>query len=121
VTVLVWTVDDPAWLPRLEAMGARRRDHETIRGSSEARLPGAMRRIGLALLFVLGFGAAGGLSAGVVAATGTTTGTTTTGTTTTRSPEDDRARVTIAGVDVGDLTAEDATAQVNAPSRSPSC
>jgi hypothetical protein len=36
-----------------------------------------MRRIGLALLFVLGLGAAGGLSAGVVAATGTTTGTTT--------------------------------------------
>jgi lipoprotein-anchoring transpeptidase ErfK/SrfK len=67
-----------------------------------------MRRIGLALLFVLGFGAAGGLSAGVVAATGTTTGTTTTAPPKTIAPG-----VTIAGVDVGDLTAEDATAQVN--------
>jgi lipoprotein-anchoring transpeptidase ErfK/SrfK len=73
-----------------------------------------MRRIGLALLFVLGFGAAGGLSAGVVAATGTTTGTTTTGTTATAPPKTIAPGVTIAGVDVGDLTAEDATAQVNA-------
>ena len=40
-----------------------------------------MSRVGLAVLFVLGLAAAGGLSAGVIAATptGTTTGTTTTG------------------------------------------
>jgi lipoprotein-anchoring transpeptidase ErfK/SrfK len=69
-----------------------------------------MRRAGLALLFVLGLGAAGGLSAGVVAAT--TTGTTT-GTTTTATPTI-APGVTIGGVDVGDLTADDAIAEVNA-------
>jgi hypothetical protein len=78
-----------------------------------------VRRAGLALLFVLGLGAAGGLSAGVVAATGTTTGgttatgTTTTGTTTT-VPQTIAPAVTISGVDVGDLTADDASARVTA-------
>ena len=68
-----------------------------------------MRRVGLALLFVLGFGAAGGLSAGVVAATtsGTTTGTTTT------APQTIAPGVSIGGVDVGDLTADEAVAEVN--------
>src|ERR1700675_89587 len=69
-----------------------------------------MRSAGLALLFVLGLGAAGGLSAGVVAAT--TTGTTT-GTTTTATPTI-APGVTVGGVDVGDLTADDAIADVNA-------
>jgi hypothetical protein len=61
------------------------------------------------LLFVLGFGAAGGLSAGVVAATttGTTTGTTTPG------PQTIAPGVSIGGVDVGDLTADEAVAEVN--------
>ena len=67
-----------------------------------------MRRIGLALLFVLGLGGAGGLSAGVVAATGTTTGTTTTA-----PPQTIAPGVTIGGVDVGDLTSADALAKVN--------
>jgi len=69
-----------------------------------------MRRAGLALLFVLGFGAAGGLSAGVVAATtsGTTTGTTTT------APRTIAPGVSIGGIDVGDLTADEAIAEVNA-------
>ncbi len=68
-----------------------------------------MRRVGLALLFVLGFGAAGGLSAGVVAATtsGTTTGTTTT------APQTIAPGVSIGGVDVGDLTADEAVVEVN--------
>ena len=68
-----------------------------------------MRRAGLALLFVLGFGAAGGLSAGVVAATtsGTTTGTTTT------APQTIAPGVSIGGVDVGDLTADEAVVEVN--------
>jgi lipoprotein-anchoring transpeptidase ErfK/SrfK len=61
------------------------------------------------LLFVLGFGAAGGLSAGVVAATtsGTTTGTTTT------APQTIAPGVSIGGVAVGDLTADEAVAEVN--------
>jgi lipoprotein-anchoring transpeptidase ErfK/SrfK len=69
-----------------------------------------MRRAGLALLFVLGFGAAGGLSAGVVAATtsGTTTGATTT------APQTIAPGVSIGGVDVGDLTADEAVVEVNA-------
>jgi lipoprotein-anchoring transpeptidase ErfK/SrfK len=69
-----------------------------------------MRRAGLALLFVLGFGAAGGLSAGVVAATtsGTTTGTITTG------PQTIAPGVSIGGVNVGDLTADEAIVEVNA-------
>jgi lipoprotein-anchoring transpeptidase ErfK/SrfK len=69
-----------------------------------------MRRAGLALLFVLGFGAAGGLSAGVVAATtsGTTTATTTT------APQTIAPGVSIGGVDVGDLTESEAIAGVNA-------
>ena len=68
-----------------------------------------MRRVGLALLFVLGFGAAGGLSAGVVAATttGTTTGTTT------PAQQTIAPGVSIGGVDVGDLTADEAFAEVN--------
>ena len=68
-----------------------------------------MRRAGLALLFVLGFGAAGGLSAGVVAATtsGTTTGTTTT------APQTIAPGVSIGGIDVGDLTADEAVVEVN--------
>jgi len=69
-----------------------------------------MRRAGLALLFVLGFGAAGGLSAGVVAAT--TSGTTTTGTTTT-APQTIAPGVSIGGVDVGDLTADQAITEVS--------
>jgi lipoprotein-anchoring transpeptidase ErfK/SrfK len=62
------------------------------------------------LLFVLGFGAAGGLSAGVVAATtsGTTTGTTTT------APQTIAPGVSIGGVNVGDLTADEAIVEVNA-------
>jgi lipoprotein-anchoring transpeptidase ErfK/SrfK len=62
------------------------------------------------LLFVLGFGAAGGLSAGVVAATttGTTTGTTTT------APQTIAPGVSIGGVDVGNLTGDEAIAEVNA-------
>jgi lipoprotein-anchoring transpeptidase ErfK/SrfK len=62
------------------------------------------------LLFVLGFGAAGGLSAGVVAATtsGTTTGTITTG------PQTIAPGVSIGGVNVGDLTADEAVVEVNA-------
>ena len=69
-----------------------------------------MRRAGFALLFVLGLGAVGGLSAGVVAATtpGTTTGTTAT------APQMIAPGVTIGGVEVGDLTADDAIAEVNA-------
>jgi lipoprotein-anchoring transpeptidase ErfK/SrfK len=68
-----------------------------------------MRRAGLALLFVLGFGAAGGLSAGVVAAT---TSVTTTGTTTT-APQTIAPGVSIGGVNVGDLTADEAIVEVN--------
>jgi lipoprotein-anchoring transpeptidase ErfK/SrfK len=62
------------------------------------------------LLFVLGFGAAGGLSAGVIAATtsGTTTGTTTT------APQTIAPGVSIGGVNVGDLTADEAIVEVNA-------
>jgi lipoprotein-anchoring transpeptidase ErfK/SrfK len=69
-----------------------------------------MRRAGLALLFVLGFGAAGGLSAGVVAAT--TSGTTTS--TTATSPQTIAPGVSIGGVDVGDLTADEAIVEVKA-------
>src|SRR3954469_25957102 len=74
-----------------------------------------MRRAGLALLFLLGLGAAGGLSAGVVAATttGTTTGTTTT------PPQTIPPGVTIAGVNVGDLTPEAAIDEVNAAFQEP--
>jgi lipoprotein-anchoring transpeptidase ErfK/SrfK len=64
-----------------------------------------MRKVGLVLLFLLGFGAAGGLSAGVVAATTTTT---TTGTTTTPLPQQIAAGVSIGGVDVGGMTSEEA-------------
>jgi lipoprotein-anchoring transpeptidase ErfK/SrfK len=63
-----------------------------------------MRKAGLALLFVLGFAAAGGLSAGVVAATTTTS---TTGTTTT-APQTIAPGVTVSGVDVGGMTADEA-------------
>ena len=75
-----------------------------------------MRKAGFALLFVLGFGAAGGLSAGVVTAGGTTTGeTTTTGTTattTTTTPQTIADGVTIGGVAVGGLTADEASTAV---------
>ena len=67
-----------------------------------------MRKVGLALLFVLGLAAAGGLSAGVVAATTTGTGTTTT------TPQTIATGVTISGVDVGDLTASEAFDTVTA-------
>jgi lipoprotein-anchoring transpeptidase ErfK/SrfK len=70
-----------------------------------------MRKALLALLFVLGFVAAGGLSAGVAAAT-TTTGTTST--TTTTEPPTIASGVTIAGVDVSYLTADEAFAAVSA-------
>jgi len=64
-----------------------------------------VKRAGLALLFVLGLGAAGGVSAGVVSTT-TTTGTTTT-------PQALIASgVSIGGVSVGDMTAEEATSAV---------
>jgi lipoprotein-anchoring transpeptidase ErfK/SrfK len=69
-----------------------------------------VRRAGLALLFVLGLGAAGGLSAGVVAATtstGTTTGTTGT-TTTAPQPALIASGVTIGGVAVGGMTSDEA-------------
>jgi lipoprotein-anchoring transpeptidase ErfK/SrfK len=74
-----------------------------------------MRRAGLALLFLLGLGAAGGLSAGVVAAT--TTGTMTGATTTT--PQTIPPGVTIGGVNVGDLTPEAAIDEVNAAFQEP--
>jgi lipoprotein-anchoring transpeptidase ErfK/SrfK len=66
-----------------------------------------MRKAGLLVLFVLGLAAAGGLSAGVVAAT-TTTGTTTT------MPATIASGVTISGVEVGDLTSDQAFAAVTA-------
>jgi lipoprotein-anchoring transpeptidase ErfK/SrfK len=66
-----------------------------------------MRKAGLALLFVLGFASAGGLSARVVAAT-TTTGTTTT------APPTIAPGVTISGVDVGEMTAAEAFTTVTA-------
>jgi hypothetical protein len=69
-----------------------------------------MRKAGLALIFMLGLAAAGGLSAGVVAAT-TTTGTT--GTTTT-VPQVIAAGVTISGVDVGDMSSDEAFTAVTA-------
>jgi lipoprotein-anchoring transpeptidase ErfK/SrfK len=65
-----------------------------------------MRRVGLLVLFVLGLAAAGGLSAGVVAAT------TTTGTTTTTAPATIASGVTISGVEVGDMTYDQAFAAV---------
>src|SRR5436190_7731423 len=68
-----------------------------------------MRRVGLLLLFVLGLASAGGLSAGVVAAT-----TTTTGTTTTTTPATIASGVTISGVEVGGLTADQAFDAVTA-------
>src|SRR5215210_2571233 len=67
-----------------------------------------MRKVGLAFLFVLGLVAAGGVSAGVVAATTTTTGTTTT------APQTIANGVTISGVEVGDLTADEAFDAVTA-------
>src|ERR671937_248869 len=68
-----------------------------------------MRKAGLALLFVLGFAAAGGLSAGVVAAT-TTTGTTSTA----PVPQTIAPGVTISGIDVAEMTANQAFATVTA-------
>ena len=59
------------------------------------------------MLFVLGLAAAGGLSAGVVAAT-TTTGTTTT------TPATIASGVTISGVEVGDMTSDQAFTAVTA-------
>jgi lipoprotein-anchoring transpeptidase ErfK/SrfK len=70
-----------------------------------------VRKVVLALLFVLGFGVAGGVSAGVVATTTGTTGTTGT-TTTTPTPQTIAPGVTIGGVEVGDLTADEARAAV---------
>ena len=67
-----------------------------------------MRRVGLLLLFLLGLAAAGGLSAGVVAATTTTTGTTTT------TPATIASGVTISGVEVGNMTSDQAFAAVTA-------
>ena len=64
-----------------------------------------MKRAGLALLFVLGLGAAGGVSAGIVR-TSTTTGTTTT----TQAVIADG--VTVGGVAVGGLTRDEAAATV---------
>ena len=64
-----------------------------------------MKRAGLALLFVLGLGAAGGVSAGVVR-----TSTTTTTTTTTEAVIADG--VTVGGVAVGGLTSDEAETTV---------
>src|SRR4051812_32301420 len=64
-----------------------------------------MRKVGLLVLFVLGLAAAGGLSASVVAAT-------TTGSTTTTTPATIASGVTISGVEVGDLTYDQAFAAV---------
>jgi lipoprotein-anchoring transpeptidase ErfK/SrfK len=69
-----------------------------------------VRKVVLAVLFVLGFGVAGGVSAGVVATTTGTTGTTTTGTTS--APQTIAPGVTIGGVEVGDLTADEARAAI---------
>jgi len=65
-----------------------------------------VKRAGLAVLFVLGLAAAGGVSAGVVRTATTTTGTTTT----TEAVIADG--VTIGGVSVGGLTQDDAAATV---------
>jgi lipoprotein-anchoring transpeptidase ErfK/SrfK len=73
-----------------------------------------MKRAALVLLFVLGFGAAGGLSTGVVAATTSGTTSTTATTTPTIAP-----RVTIAGVDVGYFTAQEAFDEVTASFQRP--
>jgi lipoprotein-anchoring transpeptidase ErfK/SrfK len=77
-----------------------------------------VRKAALALLFVLGFGAVGGVSAGVVASTTGTTVTTTT-TTTTRVPQTIAPGVTISGIEVGRLTAEEARAAVTASFQRP--
>ena len=75
-----------------------------------------MRRVALGAFFVLGFAAAAGLSAGVAATVGTTGGTTTgpIPTDTTPVPPTIAPGVKIAGVDVGDMTLEDAFTQVQA-------
>jgi lipoprotein-anchoring transpeptidase ErfK/SrfK len=65
-----------------------------------------MRKAALAVLFVLGFAAAGGLSAGVVAATTTSS--------TTTAPQTIASGVTVSGVDVGDLSASEAYEAVKA-------
>ena len=67
-----------------------------------------MKRAGLALLFVLGLGAAGGVSAGVVRTA------TTTSTTTTTSEAVIADGVTVGAVAVGGLTRDDAFATVTA-------
>ena len=71
-----------------------------------------MKRAGLALLFVLGLGAAGGVSAGVVRTT-TTTATTTT------SEAVIADGVTVGGVAVGGLTKDEAIATVDAAFEQP--
>jgi hypothetical protein len=71
-----------------------------------------VKRAGLALLFVLGLGAAGGVSAGVVR-TATTTGTTTTSETVIADS------VTIGGVVVGGLTQDEAAATVTSAFQQP--
>lgn len=81
-----------------------------------------MRRFGLAALFLLGFGLAGGFSATVVAETTPTTGSTGTATgstetapsTTTVPPEVVPEGVRIAGVEVGGLSPVGASAAVRA-------
>src|SRR6202007_1203139 len=82
----------------------------TIHAFSGDYTSGGMRKAGLALLFVLGLLAAGGLSAGVVAATTTTTGPTAT---TTAAPQVIPDGVTISGVDVGGLSSADAYTAVS--------
>jgi lipoprotein-anchoring transpeptidase ErfK/SrfK len=64
-----------------------------------------VKRAGFALLFVLGLGAAAGVSAGAVTTTTGATGTTT-------EPQLIADGVTIGGVDVGGLSADDATTAV---------
>src|SRR5204862_5425626 len=80
--------------------GRRRAD----RGPSGARLFAAVKRVILAVLFVLGLAGAGGVSAGV--------GSTTTSTGTTTDPQVIAAGVTIGGVAVGGMTADEADAAV---------
>jgi len=91
-----------------------------------------VRRLGLPILFALGFLAAGGLSASVVAATGTGTTTTgpttttttvptTTGTTTTTTPVPTviAPGVRVGGVAVGGMTGAEATVAVRRAANQP--
>jgi lipoprotein-anchoring transpeptidase ErfK/SrfK len=71
-----------------------------------------VKRAGFALLFVLGLGTAAGVSSGAIGSTGTTTGTTT-------APQTIADGVTIGGVAVGGLTADQATTSVTNAFKTP--